>query len=287
MVELKARFDEQANIRWARRLEAAGVHVVFGFVDLKAHAKTALVVRRGPDGQIRRYGHIGTGNYNPSTATSYEDLGLFTADPVVTEDMTELFNMFTTHSRRGRFQKLLVSPADLKRRLLELIAGQGREGGQIVIKVNNISHEEIIAALYQACEKGAEIDLIVRNICCLRPGVEGLSKRIHVRSIVGPFLEHSRIFRFGDPAGEATYFVGSSDLMPRNLEQRVEVLTPVEDPGVRARLDHILDLCLRDDELSWALRSDGTWHRILPGSEEQGVNVQRALQEGASNRNAR
>lgn len=282
VVELKARFDEEANIGWAEQLESAGVHVVFGFVDLKTHSKTALVVRRDPDGEIRRYGHIGTGNYNPSTAKSYEDLGLFTADPVLTRDMAELFNMLTTNGRQGSFHRLLVAPVNLKPRLLELIDGQAHEDGRLVIKVNNLSDQEIITGLYQASQKGAEIDLVVRSVCCLRPGIEGLSERIRVRSIVGPFLEHSRIFRFGHPGDEATYLLGSGDLMPRNLENRIEAVTPVDHPELRSRLDLVLDLCLQDTELAWELGSDGTWRRIERDGDS--VNVQQALKDWARRR---
>jgi len=284
VVELKARFDEEANIGWAEQLEAAGVHVVFGFVDLKTHSKTALVVRRDPDGEIRRYGHIGTGNYNPSTAKSYEDLGLFTADPVLTRDLAELFNMLTTNSRHGTFQQLLVAPVNLKIRLLELIDGQAHEGGRITIKVNNLSHPEVIAGLYQASQKGAEIDLIIRSVCCLRPGIEGLSERIRVRSIVGSFLEHSRIFRFGHPDDGAIYLLGSGDLMPRNLDNRVEAVTPVAHPQQRSRLDRILDLCLQDTELAWELKSDGAWQRVKREGDK--VNVQQSLKAEARRRDA-
>ncbi|MGH8899619.1 MAG: polyphosphate kinase 1 [Egibacteraceae bacterium] len=282
LVELKARFDEEANIRWAEQLESAGVHVVFGFIDLKTHSKTALVVRQDPDGEIRRYGHIGTGNYNPRTAKSYEDLGLFTADSALTEDLAELFNMLTTNGRQGSFQRLLVAPVDLKPRLLKLIEGQAHEDGRIVIKVNNLSHEEMIRGLYRASQNGAEIDLVVRSICCLRPGIEGLSERIRVRSIVGPFLEHSRIFRFGDPGDEATYLLGSADLMSRNLENRIEAVIPVDDPTLRSRLDVILDLCLQDTELAWGLGSDGAWRRIQPDGDR--VEVQQALKDLARRR---
>ncbi len=282
VVELQARFDEEANIGWAEQLESAGVHVVFGFIDLKTHSKTALVVRRDSDGQIRRYGHIGTGNYNPSTAKSYEDLGLFTGDPVLTRDMAELFNMLTTNGRQGSFQILLVAPVNLKPRLLELIDAQAHEGGRIVVKVNNLSDQDVITGLYQASQKGAEIDLIARSVCCLKPGIENLSERIRVRSIVGPFLEHSRIFRFGHPGEEATYLFGSGDLMPRNLENRVEAMAPVDQPELRSRLDLILDLCLQDTELAWKLGSDGSWRQIE--SDGDSVNVQQALKDAARRR---
>jgi polyphosphate kinase len=282
LVELKARFDEEANIRWAEELESAGVHVVFGFVDLKTHSKAALVVRRDPDGELRRYGHIATGNYNPKTAKSYEDLGLFTADPVLTEDVAEMFNMLTTNGREGRCGRLLVGPNHLKARLIELIDEQAHDQGRITIKANNLSHEEIIERLYAASQAGAEIDLIIRSICCLRPGIEGVSEGIRVRSIVGQLLEHSRIFRFGDPAGDATYLIGSADLMPRNLENRVEAMAPVDDPDLRGRLDEILDLCLRDTELAWELGPDGSWERVKAAGDP--LNVQEALKSAACRR---
>jgi polyphosphate kinase len=284
LVELKARFDEKANIAWAEELESAGVHVVFGFVDLKTHSKTALVVRAEEDGQIRRYGHIATGNYNPSTAGSYEDLGLFTADPVLTEDLAELFNMLTTNSREAGFKELLVAPVGLADRLAQLIDEQASPGGRITIKVNHLSHEPTIERLYAASQQGAEIDLIVRSICRLRPGVPGLSERIRVRSIVGRFLEHSRIYRFGDRSGDATYLLGSADLMPRNLEHRVEAVVPVTVPALRQRLDTILDLCLQDTELAWELDPDGAWRRT--GSDGDRLNLQETLSQEARERAA-
>ncbi|MDX1619585.1 MAG: polyphosphate kinase 1 [Nitriliruptorales bacterium] len=284
LVELKARFDEEANIAWAGHLEEAGVHVVYGFVELKTHTKTALVVRNDEDGHLRRYGHIATGNYNPSTAKAYEDIGVFTADPDLTADLSELFNMLTGHSRQANFRRLLVAPAGLKQRILELIQEQAHPDGRIVIKVNNLSHNEVIEALYDASNAGAEIALLVRSICCLRPDVPGLSENIRVRSVVGPFLEHSRIFRFGHEPAEGAYLVGSADLMPRNLENRVEAVTPVDDPELRARLDEILDLSLRDEALSWTLASSGSWIRV---PKQNGFNVQEELRRLARERVSR
>ncbi|WP_420451288.1 polyphosphate kinase 1 [Ilumatobacter sp.] len=267
LVELKARFDEEANIRWAEQMESRGVHVVYGFVDIKTHTKTALVVRADPDGEIRRYGHIGTGNYNPDTALHYEDLGLLTADPVLTADLAELFNMLTSHSRDGTFQRLLVAPVNLLGTVLELIEAQAHPGGRIVIKVNNLTHVGVIEALCAASQAGCEIDLVVRSTCRLRPGVPGVSEGIRVRSIVGPVLEHSRILRFGAPGYDQRYYIGSADLMDRNLENRVEAVAPIDDPDLRARLDDVLERCLADTELAWTLGADGRW---TPCSEPSG-----------------
>ncbi len=282
LVELKARFDEEANIAWARRLEEVGAHVVYGFVGLKTHTKTALIVRRDEDGKVRRYGHIATGNYNAKTATSYEDLGLFTSDEDLTADLGELFNQLTGQTTRDNYRKLLVAPVSLKRRLVELIGEQAHPGGRIVVKINNLSHNQVIDALYDASQQGAEIDLIIRSICCLRPGVPGLSENIRVRSVVGRWLEHSRIFRFGHGPDDGTYLIGSADLMGRNLDHRVEAVTPVEDPALRARLDELLDLYLRDDHYAWTLDGEGAWCRVR--AEGDGPNVQQTLMEWADSR---
>ncbi len=283
LVELKARFDEQANIAWAKALEDAGVHVVYGLVGLKTHSKTALVVRDEPDG-IRRYCHVGTGNYNSRTARLYEDLGLLTADPDIGADLTEVFNYLTGYSRQQEYRKLLVAPVALRAAVLKLIgeqrdaAAHGR--GQIVMKMNNLVDAEVIDALYEASQAGVQIDLVVRGICCLRPGVPDLSENIRVRSIVGRFLEHSRIFAFGPP-GDRTYYIGSADLMPRNLDRRVEAMVPVEAPDLRERLQEILDINLADDTLAWALEADGSWQKV-PTSED--VNTHARLQELAFER---
>src|SRR5437868_2360353 len=239
LVELKARGDEQANITWARALEEANVHVVYGLVGLKTHAKVTSVVRR--EGRhIHHYVHVGTGNYNPSTAHQYEDVSLLSADPDLGADVTELFNLLTGYSRQNRYRKLLVAPTSLRSDLTQLIEREGKPGGRIVIKVNNLVDPELIDALYAASQAGAEIDLIARSMCSLRPGVPGLSERIRVRSIVGRFLEHSRIFSFGRD-DEAEHFLGSSDLMPRNLDRRVEVVVPVTDTLLRTEVPGILD----------------------------------------------
>lgn len=275
LVELKARGDEQANIAWAQALEQAGVHVAYGVVGLKTHAKVTLVVR-SEDGVIRRYVHIGTGNYNPKTAQIYEDVGLLSADPKLGADVSELFNFLTGYSRQRRFGKLLVAPVGLRSSVLRLIRQAAQPGGRIILKVNSLVDPEVVDALYEASQGGAEIDLIVRGMCCLRPGVPGLSERIHVRSIVGRFLEHSRIFRFGPEHDGVEYYLGSSDLMPRNLDRRVEAMVPIEHTPLQQRLAEILGVELSDDTQAWELKSDGSWTRS-PG--HRGVNAQHVFQE--------
>jgi polyphosphate kinase len=263
LVELKARFDEEANVTWARRLEKAGVHVAYGFPSLKIHTKTALVVRE-EQGGMRRYCHVGTGNYNARTARIYEDLGLLTADPAIGADLTHLFNYLTGYGRHIDYQRLLVAPEGMRPALVRLIrqeaeAGPGR--GRIIAKMNSLVDAEIIDALYEASAAGVEIDLIIRGICCLRPGVEGLSERIRVRSIVGRYLEHSRIYHFanGEGPGQAAWYIGSADWMPRNLDRRVEALTPIDTPSLQQRLMEILQVNLADDTLAWTLSPDGEW----------------------------
>ena len=280
LVELKARFDEQANIAWARALEEAGVHVVYGLMGLKTHAKTALVVRDEGD-RIRPYCHIGTGNYNPKTARIYEDIGLLSADPDLGADLAELFNHLTGYSRQTGYRRLLVAPAGLRQAILDLIAAEREEpDGRIVMKMNNLVDTAIIDGLYEASQAGVDIDLVVRGICCLRPGVPGLSENIRVRSIVGRFLEHSRILAFG-PRERRKYLIGSADLMPRNLDRRVEAMTAVDDPGLQARLQEILDVNLADDTLAWRLGGDGRWSKV---PDAKGVNTHRRLQELAYER---
>jgi polyphosphate kinase len=272
-VEIRDPFDEETNIEWARALERAGVHVVHGVLGLKTHAKLALVVRR-EGGMLRRYGHIGTGNYNSDTARQYEDVSLFTADPDLCADLSELFNTLTGHGRQRPYRRLLVSPSALRFRLVELIRGQAHPGGSITIKVNNLVDQAIIAELYAAARAGSKIDLIVRSACCLRPGVPGVSEGISVRSIMGAYLEHSRIFRFGGPGEDGSYLIGSADVMPRNLDERVEALAPIEGPPLRRRIDVILETALADDVLAWELRPDGTWQKV---ETVRGVNVQALL----------
>ena len=274
LVEIKARGDEQANIGWARALEEANVHVVYGLLGLKTHAKVTLVVRR-EGGHIQHYLHVGTGNYNPNTARGYEDVSLLSADSDLGADVTELFNLLTGYSRQSRYRKLLVAPTNLRAGITQLIEREGVVGGRIIIKVNNLIDQEIIDALYGASQSGAQVDLLVRSMCSLRPGVPGLSERIRVRSIVGQFLEHSRIFSFGN-GGRPEYYLGSSDLMPRNLDRRVEAVVPVSDSRLRHRLQQILDTALADDILAWELGPDGSWRRV---STVRGINSHNRFKE--------
>jgi polyphosphate kinase len=282
LVELKARFDEQANIAWARALEEAGVHVVYGLVGLKTHTKTALVVREEGD-RIRHYCHVGTGNYNPKTARIYEDIGLLSANPELGADLAEMFNYLTGYSRQTEYRRLLVAPAGLRQAILDLIAAE-RDAedrhGRIVLKMNNLVDTAVIDALYEASQAGVSIDLIVRGICCLRPEVPGLSDNIRVRSVVGRYLEHSRVLAFGE-RGHRRYLIGSADLMPRNLDRRVEAMTPVDNPDLQARLQEVLDVNLADDTLAWTLGGDGGWTKV---KTEKGVNTHLRLQEVAFER---
>jgi len=252
------------------------VHVVYGLVGLKTHAKVLLVVRQEPDG-IRRYCHVGTGNYNPKTAHLYEDLGLFSVDPDLGHDLTDLFNHLTGYSRQREYRKLLVAPVTMRPGLEALIRREmSHDDGSIVLKMNSLVDADLIDALYEASQAGVAIDLLVRGICCLRPGVPGLSDGVTVRSIVGRFLEHSRIYRFGSEARGFDYLIGSADWMPRNLDRRVEALTPVEDPALRERLDEILRVTLDDDELAWELDPEGAWSKV---ASTKGVDAHRVLQE--------
>jgi polyphosphate kinase len=264
LVEVKARFDEQANIRWARALERAGCHVVYGLVGLKTHCKTSLVVRQ-ESGTIRRYCHIGTGNYNNRTARTYEDLGLFTADPGVGADLTDLFNVLTGYSRHTEYRSLLVAPHGLRRGLMEAFdreVAHARAGqdARIQIKVNHLVDEHIIDALYRASQAGVQVDLLVRTFCSIRAGVPGLSERIRVRSILGRFLEHSRIVHVAN-GGQPEYFIGSSDLMHRNLDRRIEVLVRVADATARAHIQGMFELAFAPDIAAWDLQPDGDWRR--------------------------
>ncbi len=272
VVELKARFDEQRNIEWARALEQAGVHVVYGFPDMKIHAKTTLVVRREGE-ELRRYVHIGTGNYHATTARTYEDVGLFTADPEIAADVADLFNFVTGFGRPQRFRKLLVAPFNLRKRLIEHIravaaAAERGERARIRLKCNSLTHVEVIDELYKASQAGADIDIVVRANCTLIPGIPGVSERIRVRSILGRFLEHSRIYCF-EAGDEKTYLIGSADLMPRNLDHRIEVVVPVEDAHVRAEIEAILKALLADNSQAWELGVDGSWTRITPKRPER------------------
>ena len=270
LVELRARFDEANNITWARTLEDYGVHVAYGSALLKTHTKTAMVVRREPDG-IRRYIHIGSGNYNSRTARLYTDVGLFTCSPSIGADVSDLFNSLTGISRQRLYRKLLVAPANMRERFIELIrresahATAGR-GGRIVAKMNALVDAETIDALYAASEAGVEIDLIVRGICCLRPGLPGVSSRIRVISVIGRFLEHSRVWQFGN-AGDDELYIGSADWMPRNFVRRVEAVAPVEAPRLRDRLCRLLQTYLDDNRQAWELDADGRYAQRMPGDD--------------------
>ncbi len=274
VIEITARFDEQANIRWARKLERAGCHVVYGLLGLKTHCKAALVVRQEAGG-LRRYCHLGTGNYHPRTARLYEDLGLFTADPELGADLTDLFNALTGYSNQTEYRDLLVAPHGVRSGLVEQIRAEadharaGRVSG-IRIKANSVVDEQLIDALYDASQAGVPIEVVVRGICAIRPGAPGLSETIRVRSILGRFLEHSRVMSFIN-GGDPEYWLGSADLMHRNLDRRVETLVRVKDPAVKERLGGILDRLIADDVIRWELDVEGTWH-LAPASG--GVDVQ-------------
>jgi polyphosphate kinase len=281
MVELKARFDEEANIHWAKSLEEAGVHVVYGIPGLKTHVKAILVARREGD-RVREYVHIGTGNYNPTTARLYTDLGLFTADEEIGADVAEMFNFLTGYGRPAESRKVLVSPTTMRDRILEEIeatvaAHKAGEEARIALKMNSLVDAACIRALYEASSAGVAVDLNVRGICCLRPGVPGVSENIRVVSIVGRFLEHSRIYSF--QRGEETrVLMGSADLMPRNLDSRVELVAPVEDPGLRAELLDVIERCFADNANAWVLDADGDWSRCAPDNGRR-RSVQEELRE--------
>jgi polyphosphate kinase len=277
MVEIKARFDERANIVWARALERAGAHVAYGLVGLKTHSKAALVVRREGRG-LRRYVHIGTGNYNPTTARVYADLGLLSDDNELASDVTDLFNVLTGVARKAQYRRLLVAPVGLRDRILGLIDEEierqrERGDGRIIIKNNAIVDPTVVAALYRASQAGVPIDLIVRGMCAVRPGVPGISETTRVRSIVGRFLEHSRVFSFGQGARER-FFIGSADMMERNLDRRIEAIAPVTEPLLMDRLRRFLEVMLADDRRAWVLGNDGEWRRAETlVSEPSGIDT--------------
>src|SRR6266511_2265100 len=287
LVELKARFDERRNIEWSRALERAGVNVVHGLPGLKTHAKLSLIVRNEPDGP-RRYVHVGTGNYHATNACSYEALSLFTADEEIAADVADLFNYVTGFSRPPMFRRLLVGPESLRVGLVEEIHRVARaaalgERARIRIKVNALVHEIVIDELYSASQAGAEVEIVTRGICCLRPGVEGLSERISVTSVLGRFLEHSRVYVF--QAGERTsYWLGSADAMPRNLDRRIEVLVPIDEPRIRRRLDDVFEALLADSLQSWTLGADGRWSRNEPEGDERLLAAQDELMRASSKR---
>jgi polyphosphate kinase len=287
LVEIKARGDERRNIEWSRSLEEAGVHVVYGFPGLKIHAKMTLVVRREA-GALRRYVHLGTGNYNAVTARTYEDFGLFTADEDIAADIADLFNHLTGFGRPAHFRKLLVAPFTLHERLLEeiravTVAAEAGKKARIRIKVNGLTHPQVIDELYVAAEAGAKIELLVRGVCSLRPGVSGLSENIRVRSVLGRFLEHSRLFVF-DAADRSVSFMGSADLMPRNLDHRVEVVTPIEDLALQAELAATFEALWRDTATSFELDAKGTWQRVHPKKDERPRSGQQILMRRARRR---
>jgi polyphosphate kinase len=286
LMELKARFDEENNIYWARRLERAGVHVVYGVTGLKTHCKTVMVVRREAD-RIRRYVHIGTGNYNPKTARIYTDLGLFSCREDLGADLTDLFNYLTGYSRQQSYRKLLVAPVNLRDRMVALIRReiehcQNGFPGRIVAKMNALIDPQIISALYEASRAGVQIDLIIRGMCCLRPGLKEVSENIRVISIVGRFLEHSRIYYFHNQGQEEIY-IGSADWMPRNLDRRVEAITPVEDSEIAKDLQEILGVMLADNRQAWDLQPDGRYIQRRPAAECPQSSSQKILMEMALN----
>jgi polyphosphate kinase len=282
LVELKARFDEEPNIGWARDMVNAGCHVAYGLVGLKTHSKTALVVRR-EEGGIRRYLHIGTGNYNAKTARLYTDIGLLSCDEELAADVTDLFNSLTGFARVARYKRILVAPDSLRERIIELIDRTAerhgpRRPGHIIMQLNSLVDAACIRALYAASQAGVEIDLIVRGICRLRPGVPGVSERIRVRSIVGRFLEHPRVFMFAN-GKRKDFYIGSADLMPRNLDRRVEVVAPVDDADLTRRLEQVLEIMLKDNVQAWELSEDASWQRRQPGDGEEPIATHQVLQE--------
>ncbi|MEF8841805.1 MAG: polyphosphate kinase 1 [Haloarculaceae archaeon] len=291
MVELKARFDEENNLKWVRRLEEEGIHVAYGTIGLKAHAKVALVVRDEPDPAspgdrgVRLYSHVGTGNYHAETAKLYTDVGVLTADREVGADLTRVFNYFTGHSMTEEYRKLLVAPGNMRARFTELLrqeAEHAREGrpARIVAKMNSLEDPAMVAELYRASRAGVDVDLIVRGICRLRPGVGGVSENVTVRSVVGRFLEHSRVFRFEND-GDPEFYLGSADWMTRNLDRRVEVVTPVVDPDHRAELEAILEVLLGDNRRAWRMDADGDYKQLRPGDDPE-VEAHQLLMDRAA-----
>lgn len=287
LVELKARFDEENNISWARELERAGVHVVYGFAGIKTHCKALLIVRR-EQGEIHRYVHLGTGNYNPATSAIYTDFGLLSRDPALAADVSELFNVLTGHSKQDSWRKLWVAPSTLRDNILAAIdretahALAGRSA-RIIVKMNALVDPEVIRSLYRASQAGVEIDLIIRGVCCLRPGVPGVSDRIRVRSVVGRFLEHSRAAYFCNDGAEEIY-LGSADWMPRNLNRRIEAVFPIDDPRLKKKLREILELYLRDNVKARELAADGSYHYVRRQPGQNRLNAQERLIELSAQR---
>ena len=283
LVELKARFDEESNISWARKLEQAGVHVVYGLVGLKTHSKIGMVIRQEADG-IRRYIHLATGNYNTVTSNIYEDIGIFTCDEALGADATDLFNFLTGYSTQQDYRKLLVAPLNLRQRLSALIQreiefAKNGEKAHLILKANAIVDPEMIQLLYEASHAGVQVDLLIRGICCLRPGLKNVSENIRVTSVVGRFLEHSRIFYFYN-GGKEEIYIGSADLMTRNLNHRVEVVFPVESAEhVRYLRDHVLDLYLKENARAWRMQSDGSYKREHLKAEGEVIDIQEWLMQ--------
>jgi polyphosphate kinase len=282
LVELKARFDEENNIVWARALERAGVHVVYGFIGLKTHAKLLMVVRRESD-RIVRYLHMSTGNYNALTARVYTDMGYFTVDPDLGADVADLFNALTGYSRKDAYRKLVVAPGRMRteicRRIQREIERQETHGdGRIIMKMNQLVDKKCIQMLYLASQAGVKVDLQVRGICCLRPGVKGVSENIRVTSIVGRFLEHARAYYFYN-GGAEEILLGSADLMPRNLDRRVEQIFPVQDPFIKNAIKRILDIHLRDNVKAREMLPDGAYRRVTPGPDEEPLDAQKWMVE--------
>ncbi|MFD1587024.1 polyphosphate kinase 1 [Halorientalis brevis] len=284
MVELKARFDEKDNLEWAKKLEEEGIHVAYGTIGYKTHTKTSLVVREESDG-VQLYSHVGTGNYHSETAKRYEDLGLLTASRDIGQDLVKLFNYFTGHSLHKEYRELLIAPGNMRQRLIDLIrqeAGHARDGtdAKIVAKLNRLEDPEIVEELYRASRAGVDIDLIVRDICRLRPGLEGVSENVDVVSIVGRFLEHSRILYFRDDGNEH-YYIGSADWMERNLDNRVEAVAPIHDPALQQRLQYVLDVCLADNRNCWEMQADGSYVQRTPDEDEPVRTAQETFMDQA------
>jgi polyphosphate kinase len=284
MVELKARFDEEDNLEWAKTLEEEGIHVAYGTIGYKTHTKTTLVVREEDDG-VELYSHVGTGNYHSETAKHYEDLGLLTANPNIGQDLVKLFNYFTGHSLHEDYRELLIAPGNMRERFVELIrreANHAREGrdARIVAKVNRLEDPEIVSELYRASHAGVDIDLLVRDICRLRPGIDGVSETINVLSTVGRFLEHSRVFYFRD-GGAERYYIGSADWMERNLDNRVEAVTPIHDPDLQERLQEILEVCLADNWNCWEMQPGGSYVQRTPDDDEPVRRAQETFMQQA------